>query len=245
MKAIVISVITVMLIYTAAMSYFYFELSGQNRQLVLSLDESKQFRSKLQDELARMESLQKQAEKENEQLKKQSLDYLKRETETTEKYASVETLSKDQEKKIKELSEQIKNATLLQGQLRLENEKLADINDLAGNVQVKKEKAKMAKLEEEVINVKQKLSRQEALLHYNLGVSYAREKNYEMAIDEYERVISLNPNDADAHYNLAIIYDEYRKNPKRAIQHYRKYLELRPQADDIDEVKDWINRLEG
>jgi tetratricopeptide (TPR) repeat protein len=65
-----------------------------------------------------------------------------------------------------------------------------------------------------------------------------------MAIDEYEKALRLNPQDADTHYNLAIIYDEVSKNPKRAIEHYQKYLELKPDAADIDEVKDWITRLE-
>ena len=108
-----------------------------------------------------------------------------------------------------------------------------------------KEKAKMAKAANDLSDLKQQLMKQEALLHYNLGVSYTKDKSYEMAIDEYEKALSLDPKDADSEYNLAIIYDEYRKNPKRAIEHYKKYLELRPDAADIDEVKDWISRLEG
>jgi tetratricopeptide (TPR) repeat protein len=227
------------------MSYFYFDLTGRNRQLAVALDEAKQFRVKVEDELGRMDSLAKGAQKENEQLKKESLDYLKLEKETTEKYDSIESLSREQARKIKDLQKQLKEAGKLEEALKSENAKLADINDLAGSVEVMKERQKMAKLSNELADVKSQLNRQEALLHYNLAVGYTREKNYEMAIDEYEKAISLDPKDADSHYNLAIIYDEYRKNPKRAVQHYKKYLEIRPDAADVDEVKDWINRLES
>lgn len=245
MRVIIILGITVLIIYAGAVSYFYFDLSGKNKQLSLLVDESKTFRVKLEDEMNRMDAQAKLAQKENEQLKKESLDYLKHEKETTEKSDSIETLSKEQGKKIKELEVQLKNATKLQEDLKTENDKLADISDLAGNVLVRKEQEKLAKLQNDLEGLKNQLKKQEALLHYNLGVSYTKEKSYEMAIDEYEKALSLDPKDADSHYNLAIIYDEYRKNPKRAIEHYKRYLELRPDAADVDEVKDWISRLES
>jgi len=245
MRIVLILLITVLIAYAGAVSYFYLELSGKNKQLSILLDDLKKFRAQLEDEISRMDASVRSAQKENEQLKKESLDYLKREKETTEKCNEVETLSKEQTKKIKELQQQIKAAVKLEKDLKLQNEKLADINDLAGNVLVIKEKSKMVKLESELSDIRQRLSKQEALLHYNLGVSLTKEKSYEMAIDEYERALKLDPKDADSHYNLAIIYDEYRKNPKRAIEHYKQYLQLRPEAADIDEVKDWISRLEG
>jgi len=112
-----------------------------------------------------------------------------------------------------------------------------------GNIQIKKQEERIRQLEEELSHIKDKMQKQEALLHYNLGVAYTKEKNYDMAIDEYEKVLKINPQDADTHYNLAILYDEVRRNPKRAIEHYQKYLELKPDAEDIDEVKEWISSL--
>jgi len=148
-----------------------------------------------------------------------------------------------QNQKLKDLKVQLEGVEKELEKLKQENLKLADMKNFTGNVQIRKQEEKIKQLEEGLADARQQMKKQEALLHYNLGVAYTKEKNYDMAIDEYESVLSLNPQDADTHYNLAILYDEVRKNSKKAIEHYQKYLELKPDAEDIDEVKDWIATL--
>lgn len=225
------------------MSYFYFDLFTRNRQLTLTLDEAQGFKKELQDELARMDALQETLRKENEQLKKESLAYLTHEKDINDKRQQLEKIIKQQSQEIKDSKRKLQAIQKELQALKQENLKLADINTFAGNVRIEKQEKEIVRLKNELSGIKARMKKQAAFLHYNLGVSYTKDKNYELAIDEYEKALSLNPDDADTHYNLAILYDDYRNNPKRAIEHYKKYLELKPDAADIDEVKDWIEHL--
>jgi len=42
---------------------------------------------------------------------------------------------------------------------------------------------------------------------------------------------------------LGIIYDDYRKDPQKAIAHYQRFLELNPDFEDYYEVQIWIETL--
>lgn len=81
-------------------------------------------------------------------------------------------------------------------------------------------------------------------LHYNMAVMYAGQGRYKEAEREYLRALRVDPIDADAHYNLAILYEEHLKVPRKAVSHYRRYLKLRPNAPDANEVRTWIVALE-
>ena len=243
MKIIILFIIILLLLFSGVMSYFYIESFNKNKQLILALDEAGNLKSRLKEEILQRESLQEALQKENEELKKESLSYLSRQKEMDDKRQQIEKMAKQQSQKIKDIRKELQTAKKELGELKQENLGLADIKNFVGNVQVEKQEEKIRQLEADFSSTKDQMKKQETLLHYNLGVAYTKEKNYDMAIDEYEKASSLSPQDADTHYNLAIIYDEVRKNPKRAIQHYQKYLELKPEADDIDEVKDWIASL--
>jgi len=62
-----------------------------------------------------------------------------------------------------------------------------------------------------------------------------------LALIEYEKALEAVPDDADVHYNLAILYDEYLLDKKKAIKHYQAYLEFCPDARDAVKVSYWIN----
>jgi tetratricopeptide (TPR) repeat protein len=83
------------------------------------------------------------------------------------------------------------------------------------------------------------LIKETALMHYNLGVFYTKNKEFSRAIAEFEKDIELNPDDAAAHYNLGFIYAEYLVNRPLAIQHFRKFLSL-VKSDDKD--ADWVKK---
>jgi len=82
-------------------------------------------------------------------------------------------------------------------------------------------------------------------IHYNMAVVYAREGRVVEAEREYLRALDLDPYDADTHYNLGILYDDELGDKERAAMHYRKFLELRPDSPDIDQVRGWLMDLES
>ena len=52
------------------------------------------------------------------------------------------------------------------------------------------------------------------------------------------------PDDAHLHYNLAVLYDEQIRDKQKAIHHYRSYVNLAPEAEDIPKVMYWIKEAE-
>jgi len=76
--------------------------------------------------------------------------------------------------------------------------------------------------------------------HYNLGVLYTQNKDYQRAITEFERVLSFNPNDTESHYNLGVIYGEYLGDRKKALEHFQAYLRLAPNDPDAERVRRYV-----
>jgi tetratricopeptide (TPR) repeat protein len=107
------------------------------------------------------------------------------------------------------------------------------------------------KLEESVLELMKekktdgKLEQEVAKMHYNLGVILQGQNRYDEAIKEFEGDLSVNSNDADAHYNLALIYDKGKNNREEAIVHYNIYLKINPDAPDALEVKERLTDLEA
>jgi len=101
--------------------------------------------------------------------------------------------------------------------------------------------ALLAKTREEL---KQVSEREKRDMHYNMAAVYAKEGKYREAEQEYLRALEIDPTDADSHYNLAILYDEQLNDKRRAALHYRRYLKLRPNAPDVDIVKNWLMEIE-
>jgi adenylate cyclase len=66
-----------------------------------------------------------------------------------------------------------------------------------------------------------------ALAHGFLGVTYVYLKEYDKAISEVERAVSLNPGSALAYYELASVLD-WAGRPQEAVPFFRKSLRLSP-----------------
>lgn len=86
--------------------------------------------------------------------------------------------------------------------------------------------------------------REQRDVHFNMAAIYTRDGKVRDAEQQYLRALQIDPNDADAHYNLGILYDEELNDPERAAMHYRKYIQLNPNAADVDIVKGWLMNLE-
>ncbi len=89
-----------------------------------------------------------------------------------------------------------------------------------------------------------KLKEDSAKLHYNLANTFFEQGKYKKAVAEYQKVVALLPNDAAAHYNLAFVSGEFLDDYPLALEHYRQYLHINPQAEDAYYVKEKILEAE-
>jgi tetratricopeptide (TPR) repeat protein len=62
--------------------------------------------------------------------------------------------------------------------------------------------------------------------YFYLGATYLEQKQLDTAILNFERCISLTPDNALAHLNLGILYDRHRNDLNRALEHLKKVLDL-------------------
>ncbi len=62
--------------------------------------------------------------------------------------------------------------------------------------------------------------------YFYIGASYQDQKQLDSAILNFEKCLSLNPNNVLAHLNLGMLYDYHRNNFKLAEEHLRKAKEL-------------------
>lgn len=86
----------------------------------------------------------------------------------------------------------------------------------------------------------ERLIKENADMHYNLGVLFSGRKEFTRAATEFRKVVELRPDDADAYYNLGVIYAEHLPDREKAIAHFRRYLTLNPGAKDSGWVKQYI-----
>jgi len=80
--------------------------------------------------------------------------------------------------------------------------------------------------------------------HYRLATDKYRAGDFDAAITLYEKVLQLDPSFADAHLDLGIIYDDYRGEKGKAIEHYKEYLHLEPKSEKTEMVNRWIQHAE-
>jgi len=89
--------------------------------------------------------------------------------------------------------------------------------------------------------LKDRLMKDSAVVHYNLGVIHTQRQEYTDAVTEFSKVLDLNPTDPATHYNLGIIYSEYFNNRQKAIMHFKRYLSgATPTDRDLDHAKKYI-----
>ncbi len=66
---------------------------------------------------------------------------------------------------------------------------------------------------------------------FNIGVYYQKQGNLVKAIEAYEKVLSVDPDNAEAHNNLGIIYKE-QSDIDKAVEHFQRVVTLNPGMDE-------------
>lgn len=69
-----------------------------------------------------------------------------------------------------------------------------------------------------------------------------REGDKQSALALLNRAIDEKPKLAQAHLEIAQLYDDYERNYARAIYHYERYLELRPQTEKREMIEGFIRK---
>ncbi len=81
-----------------------------------------------------------------------------------------------------------------------------------------------------------------AQAHFGLGLVNLKLKKPDDATSELEKAFKLNPEDAYTHYYLAHAYNE-KKESNMAVPHFRRFVELAPNAPEAPAVRSFLSRL--
>lgn len=76
-----------------------------------------------------------------------------------------------------------------------------------------------------------------AALYEELGTAYTKAGLFDEAIEAYQKSLISNPNNADIHYYLGLLYQKSNKNVEKAVFHFKRYLYLKPDAKNREEVR--------
>jgi LysM repeat protein len=76
--------------------------------------------------------------------------------------------------------------------------------------------------------------------HFLAGKSRLSSMDYDGAIAAFENALISNPKSAAAHFELALLYEEKKADYAAAIYHFDRHLELRPESNMAETVKQHI-----
>lgn len=206
----------------------------------------------LKDEIKKQQEVQENL---NSELDKLKIEYEKarKNTEIKKLNATIQNLEKERnsfesnlnrkEGEFKKISEQKNKLDSENAQLneQLKSYKKNYAQALAKNKGMEQEMKNIPGKFTEIARQNKKLIKETAQMHYNLGVFYTKNKQYERALVEFEKVVEIDPNDPYAYFNLGYIYAEYLVNRPKAIVSFRHFLRLAKSDDkDIDWVKKYL-----
>lgn len=191
---------------------------------------------KMQEEESRLKKANEDTVKEKEKLQADSVSYLAQNAKLQEEKDKLKKSVEDGQKAIEQ-----KESELQRAKRSLEQIEKKMLTETTG-AKDKLDKEKKV-IEKKMLSMLAKLKKERALFHYNLGVAYSQAKLYDDAINAYNKSFEFDPTNPEAHYNLAVIYDSIKADKESALVQYRKYLELKPKAEDKDEVEAIIERL--
>ena len=103
--------------------------------------------------------------------------------------------------------------------------------------------AKLSHLQLRVQGLEEELKASKIRMYYNLGTMHMRLKEFVKAEAALLEVLKLDPDDAGAHYNLGILFDDHLERSEAAERHYLRFLELESSGPDAEQVTRWLRQL--
>jgi tetratricopeptide (TPR) repeat protein len=76
-----------------------------------------------------------------------------------------------------------------------------------------------------------------------IGYMYATARQYKEAMEEYKKILEIDPDHQDAHYNLALCYYVYKHNRPKAYAELQKVLEVDPDTEAAKRAKYFIDYI--
>ncbi len=77
----------------------------------------------------------------------------------------------------------------------------------------------------------------------DMGTCYRNSGKADIAAKEYRKALEINPNHAYGHLNLAVVLAGDFKDKAQAIKEFEKYLQLAPNAQNAEQIRQEIQRL--
>jgi len=186
------------------------------------LDELREIKSKLEKIMAEKEELVKKIEISE-----------KEKTDLDEKFGTVDIDNKD-------LTGQVESLQKLNNALAQENDALKNQPRTQAAQVVTAPKSLM-----DAVKQRDVLIRENADMHYNLGVLLAKNQDFRNAAIEFTRAIELRKDDASSYFNLGKIYADFYKDNVKAVEYFKKYLEYNPRAEDRSWVESFITSIKA
>lgn len=95
---------------------------------------------------------------------------------------------------------------------------------------------------ETLLHALEKNSKQSHALNLLGEIAY-EDGNAARAEEYYKKAIAIREDYANAHYNLALLYDIYFQDVAKAVKHYQRYMELTKYTDK--DTANWLEQLEN
>lgn len=208
----------------------------QDYSLKKDIEQSKQLFQKMEERLSETQAEKERIVKESEKIQADSVSYLALNTKLREENERLQKRLEESQKIIETKESDLERA---KQNLEKEQEKTTrGADEKAAQLSRQKEE-----LESRMADLGKTLLNERGLYHYNLAVAYARAKMFPEAEAEYLKSLQYNEKNADAHYNLALLYQNFRNDAGKAAEQYQRYLDLKPGAEDKDEILALVEKL--
>lgn len=103
--------------------------------------------------------------------------------------------------------------------------------------------AERDKMQADLRAMEASVNRERGIYHYNLAVAYTKAGIVNKAVQEYNKSLEYDPRNAEAYYNLGVLYKNLGNDSAKALTYFRMYLEIKPDAEDAQQVRDFIYSL--
>ena len=117
-------------------------------------------------------------------------------------------------------------------------EKYAEL--LSENKSMKKKVERLPSDITDLTREHERLMKDLADTHYNMGVMFAKKRDFVRAASEFQKTIEIRPDDAEAYYNLGVIYAEHLPDRDRAMALFRHFLNISPKGQQANWAQQYI-----